>query len=55
MCIKSSPSGRVGVGLLGLLKPASPVPVVAVAIVHVDATKGEGQVVRVAAVPWVST
>ena len=49
-------SGRVGVGLLGLLKPASPEPVVAVAAVaHGDATTVEAQDVRVVAVPRVST
>ena len=55
MCIKSSLSGRVGVGLLGLLEPADPEPAVAVAVEHEDATTAEAQVVRTAAVPWGST
>ena len=54
MCIKSSPSGRVGVGLLGLLEPADPVPVVAFVAVHDDVIFSEVQAERVAA-PWVST
>ena len=42
-------SGRFGVGLLGLLEPANPVPVVAGVAVHSDVDPAEVQVVRVAA------
>ena len=48
-------SGRVGMGLLGLLEIADPVPAEAVVVVHADAATEEVQGVRVAAVPWVST
>ena len=47
--------GRIGVGLLGLLEPVDPVPVVAIAVGHVDNATAEGQAVRVAAVPREST
>ena len=39
----------------GLLEPADPPPLVAVAVVHVDVTTGEVQGVREVAVLWVST
>ena len=56
ICIKSSPFGEGRGGVLGLLEPADSVPVAAVAVVvHADVTTGEVQVVRVVAVPWVST
>ena len=49
-------SGRVGMGLLGLLEIADPAPVAADVAVHDDsATAVEVQVERVAAVRWVST
>lgn len=50
-------SGRVGVGLLGLLEPVDPEPVAAevVAASHVDVATEEGQVVRAVAGPGVST
>ena len=48
-------SGRVEVELLGLLEPADPEPISAVAVVvHADAVIVEAQVVRVAYAPWVS-
>ena len=47
--------GKVGVGLLGLLESADPVPVVADVGVHVDAATGEMQSVRAVDVPWGST
>ena len=55
MCIKSSFSGRVGVGLLGLLKRLRPVRLVAVVAAHADATTAEAQEVRGVTVPWGST
>ena len=39
----------------GLLKPADPVPVEAVAVTQADAKTAEGQAVRVATGPWEST
>ena len=49
-------SGRFGVGLLGLLKPADRVPIAAFGAGHADAATGEAQAVRVAvAGQWVST
>ena len=39
----------------GLLEPADPVPIVAVAVEHEDGTTVEVQVVRVAVVPRAST
>ena len=48
-------SGRFGVGLLGLLKPAvDPVPSEAAVGVNVDVATAEAQVER-AVVPWLST
>ena len=55
MCIKSSPFGEGRGGVLGLLKRLCPEPVEAVVGVHTDDTTAKGQVVRVAAVQWVST
>ena len=48
-------SGRVGVGLLGLLEAADPEPPIAVDAAHVDAGTVEVQGVRETAGPWVST
>ena len=48
-------SGRVGVGLLGLLETVDPVPAVAAVVVHHDFATAEGQAARVAAGPCVST
>ena len=48
-------SGRFGVGLLGLLEPADPVPVVAGVAEHEDAACVEAQYVREDAVMWGST
>ena len=49
-------SGKFGVGLLGLLEPADPVPVVAAAVAaHADVATVEVQVVRVVAGPREST
>ena len=42
-------------GLLGLLEPADPEPVVAGVVAHADAGTVEGQVVRTVAALWVST
>ena len=48
-------SGRFGVGLLGLLEPADPEPVLAGVVAHADAATVEAQVVRADVVLWVST
>ena len=49
-------SGRVGVGLLGLLETASPVPVVTAEVAaHFDEAIAEEQVVREDVVRWAST
>ena len=48
-------SGRVRVGLLGLLETVDPVPAVAAVVVHHDFATAEGQAARVAAGPCVST
>ena len=42
-------------GVLGLLEPANPEPVLAAEVVHVDFTTVEDQAVRAVAEPWVST
>ena len=55
MCIKSSLLGRVGVGLLELLKRLRPEPGVAEDVVHADVSTVEAQAVRVVIVPWAST
>ena len=48
-------SGRVGVGLLGLLKPADSAPEVAVIVTHLDVITAEPQGVRGIAAPRAST
>ena len=49
-------SGRVGMGLLGLLKPADSVPVVTAEVAaHFDEAIAEEQVVREDVVRWAST
>ena len=56
MCIKSSLWGRAGVGLLGLLEPADPEPILAGVVAdHADDITPEDQAVRVVAVRRVST